>query len=205
MDFILHIDKYLANLISRYHALSYLILFAFIFAETGFVITPFIPGDSLLFAAGALIAGGHTGLNIYLLAGVLVAAAFTGNSLNYTLGYYLGPKVFKPDNKILKLEYYHKTKAFFDKHGGNAMIFSRFLPVIRTVAPFVAGISKMQFGQFSINNFVGGVAWITLFLSLGYFFGNIPIIKDHFTIVVLVIIVVSVLPAIYSAMKTSKK
>ncbi|HWZ02530.1 MAG TPA: VTT domain-containing protein, partial [Mucilaginibacter sp.] len=164
VDFILHIDKHLSAIISQYHALTYLILFAIIFAETGFVVTPFLPGDSLLFAAGALIAEGGTGLNIYLLALILIAAAFIGNTVNYLLGGYLGHKVFKPGNKILKLEYYEQTHAFFEKHGALAVIFSRFMPIIRTIAPFVAGVSRMPFLKYSLYNIIGGASWIIVFL-----------------------------------------
>ncbi len=206
-DFLLHIDKYLAHIINQYHSLTYLILFLFIFAETGLVVTPFIPGDSLLFASGTLIAGGSTGLSIYLLALILIVAAFAGNSVNYWLGNYFGPKVFKEKNKILKLEYYLKTKEFFDKHGGKAVIFSRFIPIIRTIAPFVAGVGKMPFLQYSLYNIIGGGLWVLFFLFLGFFFGNIPFVKDNFTVVVLVIIAISLVPAIYAAIKSrsSKK
>ncbi|RYE28553.1 MAG: hypothetical protein EOP42_16560, partial [Sphingobacteriaceae bacterium] len=191
IDFILHIDKHLIEITQQYQGWTYLILFFIIFAETGFVVTPFLPGDSLLFAAGALIAHGNSGLNIYLLWLILVGAAVLGNTTNYELGKFLGLKVFKPENKILKLEYYLKTKAFFDTHGGKAVIFSRFLPIFRTVAPFVAGVGKMPIGKYTLYNFVGGAAWITLFLFLGYFFGGIPVIKRNFTIVVVLIILIS--------------
>lgn len=201
IDFILHIDKHLAAITSTYQAWTYLILFAIIFAETGFVVTPFLPGDSLLFAAGALIAGGHSGLDIYIMALLLVIAAFGGNTVNYELGKFLGVKVFKAENKILKLDYYLKTKAFFDEHGGKAVIFSRFLPIIRTIAPFVAGVGRMPFLRYSLYNIVGGAAWVISFLVIGYFFGNIPVVKQNFTIVVLAIILLSVIPPIYAAIK----
>lgn len=201
IDFILHIDKHLAVITSEYQGWTYLILFAIIFAETGFVVTPFLPGDSLLFAAGALIAGGHSGLNIYSMALLLIIAAVTGNTLNYQLGSFLGVKVFKAENKVLKLDYYLKTKAFFDEHGGKAVIFSRFLPIIRTVAPFVAGVGRMPFLRYSLYNIIGGTAWVLSFLMIGYFFGNLPVVKENFTIVVLVIILLSVVPPIYAAIK----
>lgn len=201
IDFILHIDKHLATITSTYQAWTYLILFAIIFAETGFVVTPFLPGDSLLFAAGALIAGGHSGLDIYIMALLLVAAAFTGNTVNYELGKFLGVKVFKAENKVLKLDYYLKTKAFFDEHGGKAVIFSRFLPIIRTIAPFVAGVGRMPFLRYSLYNIIGGAAWVISFLLIGYFFGNIPVVKQNFTIVILVIILLSVVPPIYASIK----
>jgi membrane-associated protein len=201
IDFILHIDKHLAVITSTYQGWTYLILFAIIFAETGFVVTPFLPGDSLLFAAGALIAGGHSGLDIYVMALFLVFAAFTGNVVNYQLGQFLGVKVFKAENKVLKLDYYLKTKAFFDEHGGKAVIFSRFLPIIRTIAPFVAGVGRMPFLRYSLYNIIGGAAWVISFLVIGYFFGNIPVVKQNFTIVVLVIILLSVIPPIYASIK----
>jgi membrane-associated protein len=201
IDFILHIDKHLSAIISQYHALTYLILFVIIFAETGFVITPFLPGDSLLFAAGALIAAGDTGLNIYILALILIVAAFTGNTVNYLLGNYLGPKVFKPENKVLKLDYYLQTKAFFDKHGGKAVIFSRFMPIIRTIAPFVAGVGRMPFLRYSLYNIIGGASWIIVFLFAGYLLGNVPFFKAHFSLVGIAIILVSIIPPIIAGLK----
>ena len=202
IDFILHIDKHLADIISQYHALTYLILFVIIFAETGFVVTPFLPGDSLLFAAGALIAQGNTGLDIVILALILTVAAFTGNSVNYMLGSYLGPKVFKEKNKILKLDYYLQTKAFFDKHGGKAVIFSRFMPIIRTIAPFVAGVGRMPFGRYSLYNIIGGASWIILFLFAGYMLGNVPFFKAHFSLIGVAIILVSIIPPIIAGIRS---
>jgi membrane-associated protein len=183
-------------------AWTYLILFVIIFAETGFVVTPFLPGDSLLFAAGALIAGGNSGLDIWLLAIILVIAAFLGNTVNYLLGNYLGARVFKPENKVLKLDYYLKTKAFFDKHGGKAVIFSRFMPIIRTIAPFVAGVGRMPFGRYSLYNIVGGFSWIVVFLFLGYLLGNVPFFKQHFSLIALGIVVVSLVPPIWAALRS---
>ena len=207
IDFVLHIDKDLSLIISQYHGLTYLILFGIIFAETGFVVTPFLPGDSLLFAAGALIAGGDTGLNIELLALILIVAAFAGNSLNYTIGNFLGPKVFKEKNKVLKLSYYIQTQEFFDKHGAVAVILSRFMPIIRTIAPFVAGVGRMPFLKYSLYNIIGGTAWIIVFLFAGYFLGNIPFFKAHFALVGVVIILISIIPPIYAAIRSriSKK
>jgi membrane-associated protein len=202
IDFILHIDKHLVQITSQYQAWTYLILFIIIFAETGFVVTPFLPGDSLLFAAGALIATGSSGLNIYLLAMILIIAAFLGNTVNYMLGSYLGVKVFKAENKVLKLDYYLKTKAFFDKHGGKAVIFSRFMPIIRTIAPFVAGVGRMPFVRYSLYNIVGGIAWIVIFLFLGYLLGNVPFFKKNFSLIALGIVVVSLLPPIVAALRS---
>ena len=205
IDFILHIDKHLEAIIAQYQGWTYAILFVIIFAETGFVVTPFLPGDSLLFAAGALIAGGNTGLDIYFLGLILIVAAFTGNSLNYALGNYLGPKVFKPENKILKLDYYLQTKAFFDKHGGKAVIFSRFMPIIRTIAPFVAGVGRMPFARYSLYNIIGGASWIILFLFAGYELGNIPFLKAHISLLGIVIISLSVVPPIIAAIRSKGK
>ena len=204
LDFILHIDRHLVEIASEYQTWTYLIIFLIIFAETGFVVTPFLPGDSLLFAVGALIAKGNTGLDIYLMGIFLIIGAIAGNSVNYYLGSILGPKVFKPHNRILKLEYYVKTQEFFNKQGGKAVIFSRFLPIFRTVAPFVAGVGKMNFGKFTYFNIVGGLAWIISFLGLGFLFGNIPVIKDNFTYVMLVIIVLTILPAVFAGIKTKR-
>jgi len=202
VDFILHIDKHLEAIIRDYQTWTYLILFLIIFAETGFVVTPFLPGDSLLFAMGTLIAGGNTGLSIWIMMFLLIAAAILGNSLNYKLGSVLGIKVFKPENKVLKLEYYHQSHEFFEKHGGKAIIFSRFLPIFRTIAPFVAGVAKMPFGRFTYFNVVGGVAWIASLLLAGFFIGQIPIVKDNFDIVIITIAVVTFVPAIWAAVKS---
>jgi len=201
IDFILHIDKHLEVITSQYQAWTYLILFFIIFAETGFVVTPFLPGDSLLFATGALIASGNSGLDIKLMAIILIVAAFTGNTVNYFIGNYLGPRVFKEKNKILKLDYYLETKAFFDKHGGKAVILSRFMPIIRTIAPFVAGVGKMPVGRYSLYNIIGGAAWIILFLAGGYLLGNASFIKSHISLLGIVIILLSVVPAVWAAVK----
>ncbi|MCZ4223619.1 DedA family protein [Pedobacter rhodius] len=201
-DFIAHIDVHLAEIIRDYQTWTYLILFLIIFAETGFVVTPFLPGDSLLFAAGALIAGGNTGLNIWLMLLILIVAAIAGNSLNYKLGTVLGSGVFKEENKILKLKYYHQSHDFFEKHGGKAIMLSRFLPIFRTIAPFVAGIAKMPFGRFTYYNIIGGVAWIVALLLGGYLLGQIPIIKNNFEIVILTIAIVTFVPAIWAAIKS---
>jgi len=206
--FILHPKEDLSTIISLYHALTYLILFAIIFAETGLVVAPFLPGDSLLFAAGALLAPPNTtGLSIYVLALILIVAAFLGNTVNYLVGSYMGPKVFKPQNKILKLDYYLQTKAFFDKHGGKAVILSRFMPIIRTIAPFVAGVGRMSFLRYSLYNIVGGASWIILFLLAGYELGQIDFFQKHFSLVGVVIIIISLLPPIIAGIKSrnSKK
>jgi membrane-associated protein len=202
VDFLLHIDKHLEEIIQDYQGWTYAILFLIIFAETGFVVTPFLPGDSLLFAMGTLIAGGNTGLNIWAMLLLLTVAAILGNSLNYKLGSFFGVKVFKETNRILKLEYYNQSHMFFEKHGGKAIIFSRFLPIFRTIAPFVAGVAKMPFGRFTLFNIIGGVAWITSLLMAGYLLGQIPVVKKNFDVVIIVIAVVTFVPAIYAAVKS---
>jgi membrane-associated protein len=206
-DFILHTDKYLDQITSVYHTWTYLIIFMVIFAETGFVVTPFLPGDSLLFATAALIATGRSGLDIYTMGFILIIAAFAGNTVNYLLGGYFGPKVFKPENKVLKLDYYVRTKAFFDKHGGKSVILSRFVPIIRTIAPFVAGVGRMPFGRYSLYNIIGGASWIILFLFAGYQLGQVDFFKNHFSIVEIIIILLSVVAPIFALMinKTTAK
>lgn len=205
LDFLLHIDEHLKEIVKDYKVWTYLILFIIIFAETGLVVTPFLPGDPLLFAAGALVAGGDTGLNIYLLALILFIAAITGNFVNYAIGGFLGARVFKAENKVLKLAYYDKTKDFFGKHGGKAVVFSRFFPVLRTFVPFVAGVGKMHFSLFSFYNITGGLLWIISFLFAGYLFGNIGIIKENFTIVILAISIVTTIPPIVAAIRSKTR
>ena len=201
LDFLLHVDQHLNDIIKDYKVWTYLILFIIIFAETGFVVTPFLPGDPLLFAAGALIAAGGTGLNIYLLALILSLAAIGGNFLNYAIGSALGPRVFKPSNKFLKQEYYNSTNDFFTKHGGKAVIFSRYFPVLRTFVPFVAGVGKMRLKLFATYNISGGILWIVTFLALGFVFGNIPIVKENFTVVIVAITLLATIPPVIAGVK----
>lgn len=205
IDILLHVDQYLSEIIKNYKFWTYLILFIIIFAETGFVVTPFLPGDPLLFAAGAIIAGGNTGLNIYLLGALLILAAIAGNTVNYNLGKLLGPKVFKPENKILKLSYYENTREFFNKHGGKAVIFSRFFPVLRTFVPFVSGVIRMPFSAYTYYNVLGAFIWIITFLALGYLFGNIPAVQNNFSWVILVISLFTTLPPIIGAIYSRYK
>ena len=205
IQFILHTDVELVKLVSSYQTWTYLILFLIIFAETGFVVTPFLPGDSMLFAVGALIAKGNTGLDIWLMFFLLSAAGILGNSLNYRLGMFFGVKVFKEGNKILKLEYYSKSHMFFETHGGKAIIFSRFLPIFRTIAPFVAGVARMPFGKFTYFNVIGGFAWIATLLFAGFLLGQIPIIRDNFSLVIAFIAVVTFAPVIFAAVKSRFK
>lgn len=196
LDFFLHLDQYLNFLIQTYGGLTYAILFGIIFAETGLVIAPILPGDSLLFGAGAFAALGS--LDVWMLFFLLTTAAILGDSVNYWIGYHLGPKVFKKENsRFFKKEYLEQTEKFYQKHGGKTIIIARFMPIIRTFAPFVAGIGKMHYTQFISYNILGGILWIGLFTFGGYFFGNVPIIKNNFTVVILAIIVLSILPGIY--------
>ncbi len=206
IDFILHIDKHLVEIVSEYRTWTYLILFMIIFAETGFVVTPFLPGDSLLFAAGALIATGDTGLNIYLMTLLLMIAAILGNTINYEMGRAIGVRIFKEHNKILKLSYYVQTQEFFNKHGAKAVVFSRYVPIIRTLAPFVAGVGKMNRARFAAYNIAGGASWIIIFLFAGFLLGNAPFFKDNFSFIILLITIFSILPILYGLVtKKSKK
>jgi membrane-associated protein len=193
IEFFLHIDEHLRPLLETYGAWVYLILFLIIFCETGLVVTPFLPGDSLLFAAGALAAA--TGaLNPVLLFIILAIAAIAGDTVNYLIGHYLGLKLFERNIPFLKKEYLDRTHEFYEKYGGKTIIMARFVPIVRTFAPFVAGVGSMNYSYFITYNVVGGVVWIALFIFGGYFIGNIPIIKDNFSIVTVLIILISVLP-----------
>jgi membrane-associated protein len=205
IDFILHIDQHLVEIVSNYKTWTYLILFLIIFAETGFVVTPFLPGDSLLFAAGAIIAKPESDLNILLACGLLIIAAILGDLVNYHIGKYIGPKAFSGRYKLLKKEYLEKTQAFYNKYGGKTIIYARFVPIIRTFAPFVAGVGTMSYSRFASYNVIGGVLWITSFLFLGYFFGAIPVIKDNFTYVIFAIIILSVLPPLFEVVRSKRK
>jgi len=204
IDFVLHIDKHLVEIVSEYRTWTYLILFIIIFAETGFVVTPFLPGDSLLFAAGAIIARPESGLNIFFMAFLLILAAVLGDMANYHIGDYIGPKAFSGKYKLLKKEYLEKTQHFYDKHGGKTIIYARFVPIVRTFAPFIAGIGTMSYAKFASYNVVGGVAWVSSFLFLGYFFGGLPLIKDNFTYVIFAIILISLIPPLFEMFRKKK-
>ena len=195
IDFVLHLDQHLSLIIQNYGAWVYLVLFLIIFCETGLVVTPFLPGDSLLFVAGTLAAAG--GMEIQILFPLLVAASFLGDNTNYWIGRFVGPKVFsQQQSRFLNRAYLEKTHAFYEKHGGKTIIFARFLPIIRTFAPFVAGIGRMHYFHFALFSFFGSFFWISFFVLVGYFFGNIPVVKQNLTLVMLGIIFISILPGI---------
>lgn len=192
VDLFLHLDDHLAGVFAKYGVWTYAILFLIVFLETGVVVTPFLPGDSLLFAAGALSASG--GLNPMLLFVLLAVAAILGDTVNYAIGRATGPRVFREDVRWLKREYLERTHRFYEKHGGKTIILARFVPIVRTFAPFVAGVGTMSYGRFVVYNIVGGILWTALFTFGGYFFGNLPIVKENFTFVILGIILVSIAP-----------
>ncbi|BCY17143.1 membrane protein [Leptolinea sp. HRD-7] len=198
-DFLLHIDRYLSVIIQDFGLWSYLILFVVIFIETGLVVTPFLPGDSLLFAAGAFAAVGA--FNPILLFVILAIAAIAGDTANYWIGHKIGPRVFSGEIRFLKKEYLDKTQAFYDKHGGKTIFLARFIPIIRTFAPFVAGVGQMRYGYFISYNIIGGIVWTGICTFAGYFFGNLPIVKDNFSLVIVAIVIISVLPAVWEVIK----
>ncbi len=202
IDLVLHLDRHLVELLSQYHAWIYPILFAVIFAETGLVVTPFLPGDSLLFAAGALAAVDSSGtLNAAALNGLLACAAILGNSTNYAAGRFIGPPAFSGRYRFLKVEYLRRTEEFFNRFGGLAIALSRFMPIVRTFAPFVAGVGRMPYGRFQGYNVLGGLSWVTLFVWGGYLFGNLPLVKRNFGLVTLFIVGVSLLPLAVAAFR----
>jgi len=194
VDFILHLDKHLSTIIQNYGTWTYLLLFLIIFMETGLVVTPFLPGDSLLFAAGTFAALGA--LNVWVLFFLLSAAAILGDTVNYCIGHYIGPRAFSGNIRFLKKEYLDRTHEFYERHGGKTIILARFIPIIRTFAPFVAGIGAMTYPHFIAYNVIGGVLWVGLFVFGGYFFGNLPVVRQNFTLVILAIIFISVLPGV---------
>ncbi len=192
LDFFIHLDVHLGEIIRNYGTWTYAILVLIIFCETGLVVLPLLPGDSLLFAAGTFAALGD--LNPWLLNGLLVIAAIVGDTVNYWIGKAVGPRAFSGNVRFLKRDYLERTQRFYDRHGGKTIILARFVPIVRTFAPFVAGVGTMNYPRFLLYNVVGAVVWVTLFVWLGYLFGNIPVVKERFSLVILAIIVVSVLP-----------
>jgi membrane-associated protein len=209
IDIFLHLDKNLAMVVSQYGTATYGFLFLIIFMETGFVVTPFLPGDSLIFTAAALCATSSLspsgGFNIWLIYVLLIIAAILGDTINYWIGHYVGPKIFETENKLIKKKYLIKTQKFYDKYGGQAITLGRFVPIVRTFVPFVAGIGKMSYKYFIVYNIIGGILWVSLFTWTGYFFGNLPFVKTNFHYVVLVIIIISICPMLYEFLKSRKK
>jgi membrane-associated protein len=202
IDLVLHLDRHLVDLLSQYHTWVYAILFCVIFAETGFVVTPILPGDSLLFATGALAAVDTSGtLNAPLVSISLGAAAVLGNTVNYQVGRFIGPAAFSGRYRLLKVEYLRRTEAFFVRYGGMAIFLSRFMPIIRTFMPFVAGIGRMPYARFQGYNIAGGFSWVLLFVWGGYLFGNIPLVKHNFGLVTIFIVVVSLLPMLVAIVR----
>lgn len=194
IDFILHIDRHLIEFVAANGTWIYALLFLIVFVETGLVVMPLLPGDSLLFAAGAIAATG--GMDPVLLCGLLFVAAVLGDTVNYHVGNYIGPKVFEHENRFIKRAYLLKTRDFFEKHGGKTIIIARFMPIIRTFAPFVAGVGSMPYRRFLSYNVVGAALWVVSFVLLGYFFGNLPAVKENFTLVIFAIIGISVMPGV---------
>jgi membrane-associated protein len=202
IDLFLHLDQHLSRVIADYGVWTHLILFLIIFAETGLVVTPFLPGDSLLFAAGTFAALGS--LDLWLLVVLLVAAAILGDTLNYWVGAWVGPRAFSGNVKFLRKDYLERTHAFYEKHGGKTVILARFVPIIRTFAPFVAGVGAMSYPKFITYNVVGAVLWVGLFVPAGYFFGNIPAVRKNFTLVILAIIALSVVSIALEAIRARR-
>ncbi|MDR1677480.1 MAG: DedA family protein [Deltaproteobacteria bacterium] len=201
IDFILHIDVYLNDLVAKYGWQTYLIIFTIIFWETGVVICPFLPGDSLLFAAGAISHQEASPLSPWTLFIVIASAAFLGDTVNYWIGRYIGPKALNRDGRFLKRKYLDKTRNFFDRYGVSTIILARFVPIVRTFAPFVAGVGQMVYPRFMFYNLIGGIAWSAIFLTAGYFFGSLAVVKENFTLVILAIVVISVLPMVIEYLK----
>lgn len=196
VDVFLHLDKHLGAVIAQYGTLTYILLFLVIFCETGLVVAPFLPGDSLIFAASTFAAVGS--LDIWLLWGLVLFAAIAGDALNYWIGHAIGPRVFRHENHpIFKREYLERTQRFYEKHGPKTVVLARFIPVIRTFAPFVAGVGGMSYPRFATYNILGGTIWVTLFAFGGYYFGNIPVVRDHFSLAIMGILAISFVPAIW--------
>ena len=205
VDLVLHLDRHLVELLANYGVWIYAILFLVVFAETGFVVTPFLPGDSLLFGVGALAAVDSSGnLSAPLAAALLITAAILGNTTNFHVGRVIGPKAFNGRYRFLKVEYLRRTEEFFARHGGMAVVLSRFVPIVRTFAPFVAGVGRMNAARFQAYNVSGAVLWVLLFVGGGYLFGNIPLVRNNFGIVTILIIVASVLPAVFALLRPDR-
>ena len=206
IDFILHIDQHMVEMVRDYHAWTYAILFVIIFCETGLVVTPFLPGDSLLFVAGAIAAQPNMPITVHLLALIVFAAAVLGDSSNYAIGHFFGRRLFSnPNSKIFKQSYLDKTHEFYKKYGGKTIILARFVPIVRTFAPFVAGMGKMHYYYFMVYNVVGGALWVALFCYAGFFFGDLPFVQQNLKLLIVAIIVISVLPAVVEVVREKMK
>jgi len=202
IDFILHLDRHLVELLVRYDVWIYAILFLIVFAETGLVVTPFLPGDSLLFAVGALAAIDTSGtLNVHLMAMLLITAAILGNTTNYHVGRWIGPPAFSGKYRLLKVQYLRQAEGYFTKYGASTIVISRFVPILRTVAPFVAGIARMPYLRYQAYSITGAFLWVLLLLYAGYFFGNIPLVRNNFSLVTIGIIIVSLVPVVVTVVK----
>lgn len=199
MELFTHTDQYINFIAEKFGIWVYIILFLIVFLETGLVVTPFLPGDSLLFAAGTLAAAGSMEIKVLLIT--LIVAAILGDTVNYHIGKYLGLKISHRSGKFIKKEYFDRAYLYYKQHGGKTIILARFIPIIRTYVPFVAGVAKMDYLKFLMYNVVGGLIWVSVFLLAGFFFGNLPVIKDNFSLVILIIVIVSVLPGLYSWFK----
>lgn len=202
IDMLLHLDKYLDQVITQYGTWTYLILFVIVFCETGLVVTPILPGDSLLFAAGTFAARGS--LDVAFLFALLSVAAVLGDALNYSIGYFLGPKVLTTQSRIFKKEYMDKTQSFYERYGGKTIVIARFVPIVRTFAPFLAGVGKMAYPRFFAYNVTGALLWISICLFAGFFFGNLEIVQKNFTLVILGVIFFSILPALIEIMRSKR-
>lgn len=206
IDFILHIDQHMVEMVRDYHAWTYAILFVIIFCETGLVVTPFLPGDSLLFVAGAIAAQPNMPITVHLLALIVFAAAVLGDSSNYAIGHFFGRRLFSnPNSKIFKQSYLDKTHEFYKKYGGKTIILARFVPIVRTFAPFVAGMGKMHYYYFMVYNVVGGALWVAIFCYAGFFFGDLPFVQQNLKLLIVAIIVISVLPAVIEVIRARLK
>jgi len=203
LDFVLHLDKHLSPIIQEYGAWTYLLLFLIVFCETGLVVTPFLPGDSLLFAAGAFAASGS--LSIWVLMAILFVAAVLGDTVNYWVGHFLGHRLLNAKRRLIKPEHLAYTHEFYEKYGGKTIIIARFVPIVRTIAPFVAGLGTMSYGRFMSYNVIGGAAWVLICTLAGYLFGNLPFVQKNFSLVVLMIIFLSLLPAVWEVWRARRK